>query len=243
MSFHSNETAGAIHVIYNWSYADATARNAATGFVSTDVGKVARQEDDNSYWLLIDYSPIEWQFLSGGSGSLPSHASNHQHGGVDEVATETPAAYAIPKAGSTGDLDEGWIPHEIQMHYRWSQAFYNGNTTPYLPIKTSGSYQVVCRFVFPGTDNINLSPDTAKSVMSRQNAGITVSVRIYDLTNSNTIAETTAQSPSTDDGDPTVLDLGTVSNLPTTEAVFEIQVASSSAAASAEIHYISLYRV
>lgn len=38
------------------------------------------------------------------------HAAIHKHGGYDEVATATPAANAIPKAGSDGKLDAGWLP-------------------------------------------------------------------------------------------------------------------------------------
>lgn len=39
-----------------------------------------------------------------------SHASTHQHGGGDEVATATPAANAIPKAGGGGEVAAGWLP-------------------------------------------------------------------------------------------------------------------------------------
>jgi hypothetical protein len=39
-----------------------------------------------------------------------SHAASHQNGGSDEVATATPTANAIPKAGSGGTLGSGWIP-------------------------------------------------------------------------------------------------------------------------------------
>lgn len=39
-----------------------------------------------------------------------SHAASHQHGGGDEIATATPAANAIPKAGAGGTLDAGWLP-------------------------------------------------------------------------------------------------------------------------------------
>jgi hypothetical protein len=39
-----------------------------------------------------------------------SHASSHQHGGSDEVATATPGANAIPKAGGAGTLAAGWLP-------------------------------------------------------------------------------------------------------------------------------------
>jgi len=40
-----------------------------------------------------------------------AHAASHQNGGSDEVATATPAANAIPKAGAGGDLDGGWIAY------------------------------------------------------------------------------------------------------------------------------------
>jgi len=39
-----------------------------------------------------------------------AHAASHKNGGTDEVATSTPAANAIPKAGSGGTLATGWIP-------------------------------------------------------------------------------------------------------------------------------------
>lgn len=39
-----------------------------------------------------------------------SHASSHQHGGGDQIATATPGANAIPKAGGSNTLDPGWLP-------------------------------------------------------------------------------------------------------------------------------------
>lgn len=38
-------------------YANSVARAAATGFAASDVGKVALQQDDNTYWRLTNYSP------------------------------------------------------------------------------------------------------------------------------------------------------------------------------------------
>ncbi len=61
---HNVIDVGEIHRPYNWSYADATARLAATGFVAGDVGKLARQTDDNSLWMLTDDSPITWQSIA-----------------------------------------------------------------------------------------------------------------------------------------------------------------------------------
>lgn len=44
------------------------------------------------------------------AADLPTHASRHQNGGNDEVATATPGANAIPKAGAGGTLASGWLP-------------------------------------------------------------------------------------------------------------------------------------
>ena len=43
------------------------------------------------------------------TGNWSLHAASHQNGGADEIATGTPAGYAIPKADSTGHLAYGWM--------------------------------------------------------------------------------------------------------------------------------------
>jgi hypothetical protein len=48
--------------------------------------------------------------------SVPAHASSHQHGGSDEVATATAAANAIPKALGTGLLDLEWLRDVIGVN-------------------------------------------------------------------------------------------------------------------------------
>lgn len=51
-----------------------------------------------------DLNTTSWKNLL--STGLPgSHASTHQHGGADTVATATPAANVIPKADGSGKLD------------------------------------------------------------------------------------------------------------------------------------------
>ena len=66
MTTHSN--ASLVHRPYSWEYADATARAAATGFTTNDVGKLARQLDDNTLWMLTDDSPETWVAVGGGGG-------------------------------------------------------------------------------------------------------------------------------------------------------------------------------
>lgn len=56
---HRDSVIGENHIIHNFEYADATAR-AAASLASTDVGKVARQQDDGTFWLLLNHSPMTW---------------------------------------------------------------------------------------------------------------------------------------------------------------------------------------
>jgi uncharacterized repeat protein (TIGR01451 family) len=56
---------------YAWSFADASSRIAATGLVVTDIGKIARQLDNNTFWILTGFTiippitPVWSQFDSG----------------------------------------------------------------------------------------------------------------------------------------------------------------------------------
>ena len=55
-----------IHISYSFEYDDATARAAATGLALTDVGKFARQLDNNTIWMLTSITPT-WISVSTGS--------------------------------------------------------------------------------------------------------------------------------------------------------------------------------
>jgi hypothetical protein len=61
-----------------------------------------------------------------------SHASTHQNGGADEVATATAAANAIPKAGSGALLDRAWIPAATPQRY------HKAGTTNYTALYMAG---------------------------------------------------------------------------------------------------------
>lgn len=73
MARHALLTIGdGIHVPYAWTYASASSREGATGFVSSDVGKLARQIDDNSLWMLVAVTPT-WVSLGGGGETCASN--------------------------------------------------------------------------------------------------------------------------------------------------------------------------
>ena len=62
--FHKDFTLDNNHVVHAFSYADQAAREAATGLASADVGKIARQEDDGSFWILLDDVLVTWAEVS-----------------------------------------------------------------------------------------------------------------------------------------------------------------------------------
>jgi hypothetical protein len=54
---HNSAPLGDMHKAHNWEYANATARNAATGFVAGDLKKLALQLDDSTLWVLTATTP------------------------------------------------------------------------------------------------------------------------------------------------------------------------------------------
>lgn len=64
--FHPDQVPneGRIHVAHDFSYADSTEREAATGFVAGDLHKLALQLDDFSLWILTAITPT-WISVGG----------------------------------------------------------------------------------------------------------------------------------------------------------------------------------
>ncbi len=63
--YHADSPPGENHVLHRWVYANAAARLAASGFASSDVGKVALQTDNYSLWILTATTPA-WSLLGAG---------------------------------------------------------------------------------------------------------------------------------------------------------------------------------
>lgn len=96
MTLHRDITAANIHIPYAFSYADAAARTAATGFGPDDVGKLARQLDTNGLWMLVDDSPVTWAG-PGVSGSGGTYAP----GGTDVAVADGGTGASTASAART----------------------------------------------------------------------------------------------------------------------------------------------
>lgn len=73
---HGTITGDAVHVPYAGSFANAAARTGATGLDSTQHGKLFRQLDDNSLWMLVNTSPLTWKPLTPDNVASAEYADN-----------------------------------------------------------------------------------------------------------------------------------------------------------------------
>lgn len=103
MALHGNLVAGDIHLPYNWTYADTAARTGASGFVAGDVGKLARQTDDDSIWMLTATAPT-WHRIADG-GTPDAHASTHDGDGADTIASATTQKSGLMSTADKTKLD------------------------------------------------------------------------------------------------------------------------------------------
>ena len=91
---HRNAEITELHRIQSLEYANAAARTGATGLTSDDVGRVARQTDDDSFWLLTDDSPLTWLEIGGGGGA--TDIKSFLTWGDDNITTTTTTRYLTP---------------------------------------------------------------------------------------------------------------------------------------------------
>lgn len=78
-----------VHVVHAWTYADSTARLAASGFTADDVGKAAEQQSDETFWVLTNHSPVTWKDLTASSGNDPDAIHDNVAGEIAAVTEKT----------------------------------------------------------------------------------------------------------------------------------------------------------
>lgn len=106
---------------------------------------------------------------------------------------------------------------------------------------TSGTYTVISRFVFPGTALTGSLTSIIANLFSSI-AGVRGDIRVYDATNSLQIAQLigSADLPTNPGIAAALVNLGTLSNLPTGRAVFEVQIRRTVGSGGQEIRCSAL---
>lgn len=103
-------------------------------------------------------------------------------------------------------------------------------------ISLGSSWQSFGSFIFGGTGNWGAVNQILVLTAMSRTSGRTHSVRVYDVTNGNTIAEATGLVH----GSATIADLGTVSNLPIGQAIWEVQARRTGATFKLDFYTISM---
>lgn len=87
MALHSTLTK--IHIMENWTFANAAARTANGTYVALDVGKVAYQADEGTYWRLTTVT-------------TPGPAATPTWTAIGGVPWDIKRVYVLPVVGLTG---------------------------------------------------------------------------------------------------------------------------------------------
>lgn len=90
--------------------------------------------------------------------------------------------------------------------------------------KAEAGYLVVARIVFCGIDKLGFDLDKIKIIAGLVAGSAAGSVRVYDETNSQVITEITNIVAVT----PTIYNSGSLSNLPTDEAIWKVEIQGGS---------------
>lgn len=145
-------------------------------------------------------------YLSSGS-AVPTHSANNGdwyfREGTLEIYTHNGTQWILRNFGEGGgsqDITMSWAAES--QNYTWT---------------VFSSYTQLTEFIFPGTTRLGI-PSGIDLLIGSNRADQDASFRLYDRTNALQIAEVTVTSL-----DRIIVDVGTLSNLPTGNAVVEVQ--------------------
>ena len=94
--------------------------------------------------------------------------------------------------------------------------------------------------MYDGTDTDN-TITKIQAIVQTTAGSTTGQVQVFDSTNSNIIATSAIFGPVGGGLPPTIIDLGTISNLPTGQAIFEVQLRRASGGGNAQLHTCQFY--
>ena len=194
-------------------------------------------------------SPIEVS----GTGGAPGQVNFSDGTNIVEVKAPTTlsgtVSFTLPDANGTSDQILKWPSSGTTTV--WGANVGNPNGTVPMTVRfnapngdptntTSSTYEVFETFIYGGTTTDN-PISMAISVVETSNSAATGQLRLFDFSNSLTIAESTIYGPT--NGVKIILNLGTISNLPTGQSMFEVQLRrpTGGGGGNAALHSFQLY--
>eukprot|EP01080_Neovahlkampfia_damariscottae_P005004 gene5004-8602_t len=156
---------------------------------------------------------------------------------TNDIVSKTGADISIDAVGDQrinfGTLSNLGTRFTTAATDNWAAEFRNNTAADFNT--SSGSYVRVSNFLYGGTDNLG---DFMSNLFVAYSAdgGFLVSIRLQDVTNSQTIAESASFASG---GSNQILTLSSFSNIPTGPAIFELQC-STQTTPDITIHSASL---
>lgn len=123
---------------------------------------------------------------------------------------------SVADSGVVAGVRTYTVKSPISQNLSFGSFVLAGHLTP--------SFDEVCTFIFAGTNNIPAIQKFIANMFVSDSAN-TATIRIYDVTNSAVVA---TSSGTTSTSTNNIIDLGVISNLPVTQALFSIQIQNSS---------------
>jgi hypothetical protein len=152
MALHQELSGTEIHTPFAFVYADATARENATGLTSSDVNKLALQEDNHTVWVLTDASGPTWVPVSkdmsasdilamlktvDGTGSgLDADTVDGKHASSFALVDHTHSEYAT----YTALASKAPIPTSASSVGQWRREMYEDGTTHSTKCPSGGTW-------------------------------------------------------------------------------------------------------
>ena len=125
-----------IHISHAFEYADATARDGATGLLPADIGKISRQLDDGSFWILVDDSPVTWSPLSGNALNWIEDKYIPTAGQVTFIISSTPTDPEALTFAVNGVLAETTTDYSLSgTTITWTNTQYSMETTDVVVVR------------------------------------------------------------------------------------------------------------
>jgi len=181
---HGDLTGRNIHLPYSFEYPDTVTRDAATGFVVADEGKLCRVRLDNTLYMLASSAPVAWVTIAsniGGGSSLvakvgtvfdpaPANWEFFYRSDLDNLFIWNPLSSSwvdITAANSSGDMFKAtYDPTNIALSAFIMDNMTQGTVNFYLNAtqvaKVNGSEQVVNKGVANGYPSLDANQEVVQ---------------------------------------------------------------------------------